>query len=292
MPDFGGSAIWPALLALNSAFLFALGAQFSRLGLRTIDPGTGALIEIATSAGLYWLFSPFFIEAHYWLAPVVVLFAAVGLIRPFLSARLAMAGTKMLGPTVTSTLAGTSPLFGVTMGVLILGEHLSPALLAGTVGIVVGVMLLSWHGNGRRDWPLWALLLPVGAAFIRALANLFAKLGMESLASPFFVGLVGYTVSTIVALAVTRGGRDPEVVRNPGFKWFVLTGAVYALSVLSLNTALSTGKLIVVTPIVACSPVFALLLGLAVFREEALNKRVIWTVALVVPSVVLITVAG
>ena len=292
MPDFGGSPFWPASLALNSAFLFALGAQFSRLGLRTMPPAAGTTVEIATSAGLYWLFAPFFIEAHYWLAPVVLLFAAVGLIRPYLSARLAMAGTKLLGPTVTSTLAGTSPLFGVTMGVLVLGENLSPALLAGTVGIVTGVMLLSWQGNGRRDWPLWALLLPIGAAFIRALANLFAKLGMESLASPFFVGLVGYTVSTVVALTLTGGARNPDMLRNPGCKWFMLTGAVYALSVLSLNTALSAGTLVVVTPIAACTPVFALLLGLAVFREEALNRRVILTVGLVVPSVVLITIAG
>ena len=151
---------------------------------------------------------------------------------------------------------------------------------------------LSWQGNGRRDWPLWALLLPIGAASIRALANLFAKLGMESLASPFFVGLVGYTVSTVVALTLTGGARNPDMLRNPGCKWFMLTGAVYALSVLSLNTALSAGTLVVVTPIVACSPVFALLLGLAVFREEALNRRVILTVGLVVPSVVLITIAG
>ena len=48
------------------------------------------------------------------------------------------------------------------------------------------------------------------------------------------------------------------------------------------------GRLIVVSPIVACSPLFTLLLGHFVFREKALSPRVAIAVALVVPSVVLI----
>lgn len=280
------------LLALNSSFLFALSIQFSRIGLRHTDPSTGVLVEIGTSTALHWLLSPFFVEARFWLMPALLLFAAIGLFRPAVSARLARYSTRTLGPTLTSTLAGTSPFFGVALGVLALGERLSPALAVGTVGIVAGVMLLSWRGRATRDWPLWAVLLPLGAALIRALANLVAKIGMVSLPSPFFVGLVGYTVSLAVTLAATRRLPVADIIGNKGCKWFMLTGVINSVSVFSLNLALTKGTLVVVSPILACSPVFALLLGKLVFGEETIDRRIVLTMLLVVPSVVLITLAG
>ena len=287
-----GVVALPALLALTSAFLFALGAQLSRLSLRHLPPSRVAFIEIGVSTLIYWAFAPFFVEAGYWLMPAVLLFILAGLVRPFLSARLAIAGTKHLGPTLSSTLQGTAPLFGVSLGVLALGEQLTPAALIGTAGVIAGVTLLSRRGKAKRGWPLWALLLPVGAALVRASANMVSKLGMETLASPFFVGLVAYTVSLALFLVVAPPPRERDLLRNPGFKWAALTGTIYAVSLLSLNTALNCGKLVVVSPIVACSPVFTLLLGLTLFREEAIDRRVIWTVLLVVPSVILITLGG
>ena len=84
----------PVVLALGSAFLFAFGIQFTRIGLRYSDPRTGTLVSIGTATLLYWTVSPWLLERHYWLSPAVALFAAIGLFRPFLSSNLSMAGTK------------------------------------------------------------------------------------------------------------------------------------------------------------------------------------------------------
>ena len=280
-------------LSLFSAFLFALGIHVSRIGLRYLDSQSGALIQIGAATALYWIFAPFFVEAHYWLSPVIGLLVAIGVFRPFLSANLAMAGTRRLGPTISSTLSSTSPLFGVAFGVLLLGEALTPATVLGTLGIVAGVVVLSWRGDKHRDWVAWALLLPVGAAIIRSLAHVFAKIGLETLPSPFFVGLVGYSASFIVALLNAKRRRQTrsELI-VPGAQWFVCTGVIYGASIFSLNYALQCGKLVTVAPIVACAPIFTLLLGAVVFREDALNWRVVLSVALVVPSVVMIAVRG
>jgi drug/metabolite transporter (DMT)-like permease len=114
------------------------------------------------------------------------------------------------------------------------------------------------------------------------------------LPSPFFVALVAYSVSFVLAAAnearATR--RRPRSIPVAGLKWLVATGIVYGAAVLVLNMALLAGKLVVVSPIVACSPLFTLLLGHAVFREEALTRRVIAGVLLVVPSVALIGARG
>ncbi len=280
----------PVALALIAAFLFAFGIQFTRKGLRHTDPRTGTLISIGTATLLYWAVSPWLLERHYWMSPAVLLFAAIGLFRPFLSSNLSMAGTKHLGATISSTLASTSPLFGVALGVLALGEYLGFDTAVGTAAIVAGVAVLSWRDRISRAWPWWALLLPIGAAALRSLAHALAKVGMESLPSPYFVGLVGYSVSFLVAIVDhRRRGAPLEIVVDRGCGWLVLTGLCYGFAILALNSALNCGRLSVVAPIVACAPLFTLLLGVSLFRERAVTGRVVLAVLLVVPGVVLVS---
>lgn len=280
----------PVILSLASALLFAAGIQLARLGLEHTDTPTATLTQIGAATMIYWAAAPFFVEAHYWGSPAVFLLAAIGLFRPFLSASLSLAGTRLLGPTLSSTLSSTAPLFGVALGYLALGEGLSAPVLIGAGGIMAGVACLSWKGDVQRAWPLWALGLPVGAALLRTLAQMFAKIGMEDIPSPFFVGLVGYSVSLTIALLTTlkRVRRSPAPLWTPGSKWLVCTGLCYGVAILSLNTALLCGDLVVVSPIAACAPLFSLLLGWLVFREAAINRRVVLAVLLVVPGVALI----
>lgn len=280
----------PVLLALIAAFLFALGIQFTRKGLGHTDPRTGTLISIGTATMLYWLASPWLLERDFWLSPAVGLFAVIGLFRPFVSSNLSMAGTKYLGATISATLASTSPLFGVALGVLLLGEHFGLDVALGTAAIFAGVAVLSWRGDVSRAWPWWALVLPIGAAGLRSVAQALAKVGMESLPSPYFVGLVGYSVSFLVAVVDhRRRGASFNLIIDRGSGWLVLTGLSYGFAILALNSALNCGRLSVVAPIVACAPLFTLLLGVSLFREHAVTRRVVLAVLLVVPGVVLIS---
>ena len=61
-----------------------------------------------------------------------------------------------------------------------------------------------------------------------------------------------------------------------------------AAGVYALNVALQHGDVIVVSPIVASSPVFALMLAIVVFRRETLTWRTVATIALVVAGVILV----
>ena len=284
----------PVLLSLAAAVLFAFGYQISRLALRYVDSQTAVFWQIGVSVSIYWLAAPFYMEAWYWTASVLPLLVVLGCFRPLLSANLGMAGTRILGPTISATLSATSPLFGVVLGVLLLAEVLSWEIAVGTVGIVAGVILISSHGPTSRTWPLVALLLPIGAAFVRSLSHAFSKIALEEIPSPFFVALVTYSVSFVLALAnQVRSGRSAfRAVAPEGVKWLLVTGAIFGTSVLVLNMALMHGRLIVVAPIVACSPLFTLLLGAAVFREDAITRRVVLAVLIVVPCVALIGVRG
>jgi len=283
----------PVGLAVLSAFLFALSIQFQHLGLRHADPRTGTLVSIAATAAVYWLAAPFFIDVMYWFTVGTLWFAAVGLFRPALSARLAITSVKYLGPTLTSGLAATQPIVAAAAAIIILGEILTFPIALGTAAVVLGVFVAGLAPGGlKRGWPLWAISLPLGAAFFRAIGHPITMLGYETAPSPYFAGLVAYSVSFIISFgAFGVGSRKlPRLSLNMG--WFALAGAINGLSIYCLNWALATGKLLTVAPIVSCSPVFAMALGYFVFKKETITWRTVATVALVVPGVVVVIVYG
>ena len=285
------SDIPPSLFALTSALLFAVGAQIQNIGLARVDSRNGATISIVASAVFLWLMAPFLMDWSNWLEPAVLIFVLVGLFRPSVSANLAIAGMRYLGPTLTTTLSATSPLFGAAFGVVLLGETLTWPIALGTGGIIVAVaMLAKRDARMAQSWPLWALGLPIGAAAIRSIGHVFSKIGMESIPDPYFASLVGFTVSALIMLVLhrVRPGAHRVPWRTPGPYWFVAAAVIMSISVISLNTALMRGQIVTVVPIVACSPVFTMLLSVLVFRRERLTPRVVLAVALVVPSVVFI----
>ena len=287
-------SFFPVLLSLLSAFLFALGAQFQSLGLVHMDSRSGAAITISTSAMLYLLVSPFFLNLEYLLEPAILIFVLVGLFRPAVSANLALAGLKFLGPTLSSTLTSTAPLFAVGLGIIFLDEVLNFSIGIGTLVIVLAIMMLAKKdGKISSGWPLWALALPIGAAAIRALAHVLTKVGMEEIPDAYLAGLIGFVVSAIVTLVIHKSRRVSSTIslKNPGTKWFIGASACFSLAVLSLNTALYNGQVIQVIPIVAASPIFTLLLSIGIFRQEVITKRIVLAVFMVVPAVMLIATA-
>ena len=287
-------SFFPVLLSLLSAFLFALGAQFQSMGLLHMDSRSGAAITISTSALFYLLVSPFFLNIEYLVEPAIMIFVLVGLFRPALSANFALAGMKFLGPTLSSTLTSTAPLFAVGLGIIFLDEVLNFSIAIGTLVIVAAIMMLTKKdGKISSNWPLWALALPIGAAAIRALAHVLTKVGMEEIPDAYLAGLVGFVVSAIVTLAIHKSRRDSPTIslKNPGTKWFMSASVCFSFAVLSLNTALYHGQVIQVIPIVAASPIFTLLLSIGIFRQEVITKRIILAVFLVVPAVMLIATA-
>ena len=289
------SDVPPVLFALASALLFALGAHFQNLGLAGVKSDSGAAISIATSAIFFWLMAPFLLVGANWSQSAVWIFVLIGLFRPAVSANLAVAGMRYLGPTLGSTLSATSPLFAAALGVLWLGESLTWATALGTAGIIAAVVMLA-----RRDaraavtWPLWALALPVGAAAVRSMAHVLSKIGLDNIPDPYFAGLVGFSVSALIMVVVQRlrAGRQPVPWRSGGPYWFMAAGVIMGTSILSLNTALMRGQIVTVVPIVACSPVFTMLLSVLVFRREQLTARIVLAVFAVVPSVILIALSA
>jgi len=144
------------------------------------------MIATGTCVLIFWLLAPFLLRGEYWLNPGMWVFLANGLIQPIFSMYLAFEAIKRMGATVSATVSAITPLFATAGAVLILGEHLTLPLVLGTMGTVLGVMVISWKGKGSATWALSALMFPIGAALIRGASNIIGKFGLEMLPSPYF----------------------------------------------------------------------------------------------------------
>ncbi|HZT47938.1 MAG TPA: EamA family transporter, partial [Hyphomicrobiaceae bacterium] len=257
------------------------------------DARSGTLVSVATSAGVYWLFAPLYLHGWYWFTSAAVLFAVVGIIRPALSTTLAISSIKLMGPTLTSSLTSATPIFGAMFAIAVLGERLTLPIAMGTGAVVAGAVAAAWNPKGlKRSWPLWAIVLPLGASLIRAIGHIATKYGLIEVNSPSFAVLVGNSVSLATAVFLFRREGAPVSGSGAGNLWFFAAGVANALSVQFLNNALAIGDVVAVVPIVSATPVFTLLLGMLYFGRETITWRTIATMALIVPGVILVALSG
>ncbi len=263
----------------------------ANIGLRYLDPARGALVSIPSTTLLFWLLAVFLFRGEGWNATAFAIFAVVGLIFPALVTFLNFASNRLTGPTVAGTISSTTPLFAVFGAIFFLGEPLSPAAMAGTAAIVLGVVALMARGPDRpRAWAAWVILLPLAGAAIRGGAQAAVKGGLALWPDPFAAVLVGYTVSSVMIFAgnrafVPRTGASSDL---RGIYWFIAVGICNGLGMLAMYAALNRGQVSVVSPLVATYPLFTLALSALFLREEKFGPRVLLGVALTVAGVVVL----
>jgi drug/metabolite transporter (DMT)-like permease len=265
------SALW----ALAAAAGLGAAMITTRLGLRYASPAAGAAIGVPSSTLVFWCLAPFLLDTSGFDLGAAGVFALVGLFFPAAVTLLTYSGNRHMGPTVTSAASCTTPLFALAGAVAFLGEGLTAGNVIGTGAIVLGMLALTWSGGaGSRDWPLWAIALPIAAAVLRALAQVLTKAGLALWASPYAAGLIGYTVSALVILAATRLRGPREPVDKRATPWFVATGMFNGASLFLMYTALTRGKVALVSPIIATYPLFTLALSLLLLRHEPVSARI------------------
>lgn len=277
------------ILALVSAFFFGLAKQIQNLGLKYTHPRDGTLIAIVSTTLMFWLLSPIFLKASYWLSPAIFLFIIIGILRPIASDNAENFGIKYLGPSLSSAITATSPVFASILAVIVLGEALTPTLGAGIFCIILGIIVSSirW-GKISKTWPIWAILLPLIAALSRAATHTIAKIGLEELPSPGFLLLVNYTVASIAILLLfrVRKRQVPRITNSS--KWFMFAGIANGIALFSITKAVQFGQLVIVIPLAASMPLFTVGLGYIIFKKEKITMKTIITIILVLTGVILV----
>ncbi|MFC1869221.1 EamA family transporter [Thermodesulfobacteriota bacterium] len=276
----------PIIHAIIAAFFFGAQAVVASRSFKYVDPQTSSMIAIGTCVVFFWLLAPFKMNADYFRNPGMLVFMANGLIHPLFSMYLVFEANKRMGATVSSTISSTTPLFAAACAALMLGEKPSISLLMGTLGTILGVMILSWKRSGPTNWALAALFFPIGTAIVRGMNQTIGKFGLEMLPSPFYASIVSFTISFAGSVLIyrLRVGALPLKLPARGLRWSALAGLFIGIGVLFMYSALNTGLVIVVSPIISTSPLFAFLLSL-LLRQEVLSKRLLLGVIFVVGGV-------
>jgi len=281
----------PIVFAMLAAACFGGQLILTKRSLAYTQPQTSSMISIGTCLLIFWLLSPFLLRAEYFSNPGMWVFLAVGIFHPLFSLYLAFEATKRMGPTVAATISGTTPLFATAIAVLVMGEHITIVFLMGTIGIIVGIMILSWKREEHIEWALPALLFPLGASALRGVVQNIGKFGLQLLSSPYFACLVTFQISFFGAVLIYRYRMGHLPFRLPlnGVIWSGLSGACLAVGFLSMYAALSHGRVVLVSPIMATFPLYALLISL-LFRQERFRLRILIGMILVVGGVIWISI--
>jgi drug/metabolite transporter (DMT)-like permease len=265
------SALW----SVASAAGFGVAMVTMRLGLRYATPLAGAAIGVPSTTLMFWCLAPFLLDTSTFNLTAAGIFALVGLFFPAAVTLLIYTGNQRMGPTITSSVSCTTPMFALSGAILFLGEALTAGNVLGTAVIVLGMLVLTWTGGTRaRSWPLWAIALPFGAAAIRALAQILTKAGLTLWSSPYAAVLIGYSISAAVILIAVRAGGAPKAADRRAMPWFVATGFLNGGSLLLMYVALAKGRVSLVSPIVATYPLFTLALNMLFLRHDRVTPRV------------------
>jgi drug/metabolite transporter (DMT)-like permease len=281
------------VLAVLSSMCFGIALVTGRVGLRTLDARSGAAISIPAATVVFAIASPFVLELAGFSVAAVLLFAVVGLFFPALVTILTFRSNEQLGPTVTSAVSGTAPLFALLAASLLLDERIPAQAVAAATGVALGIGLLSWNPAGMRPGLVgWSLLWPIAGAVVRGIVQVVVKAGLLLWPNPFAAGLIGYAVSSATVIGADRIRRDAR--RRPtkqSFFWFGMTGILNGGAVLLMYAALSMATVSMVAPIVAAYPLITAIVSAIVLRGEVLTARMFAGAVLTVAAIVYLVVS-
>ncbi len=278
------------LIAFFTAVFYAAALVSARRGLDYSTPVTVTCVSVVVQTVTLWgaLFLTGGIPQV--SSTAVFLFIFVGIAQ--LGVRLfAYTGVHKIGASRSSALQAISPLIAAVIAIIFLHEEAGLLVMAGTVLVVTGIILVSWKPERQiPTFRFWHLLLPVWAACLTGMNHPIRRYALNLSNEPlFFAALMG-----IVSLVGFFGylALTPQASR---FVWdrralgpFIATGFFETLSILTIIMALSVGQVVVVAPIAATYPVWALL-GTSLFLRDL--ERINFLTTLGTLSVVLGTVA-
>lgn len=279
-------------LALASAVLFgamsvALRFALARGGMAEL----GALMTIAPALAIAVAFAVADAARHG--MPDVLdawPFALAGIVAPGGSHVLFTLAVRDAGPSRTSVLVGTAPLFSVAVALTLLDEPLKPLLVVGAVLVVAGGILLVGERARPESFRLAGYAFALLATVLFASRdNLLRWLAVDTDVPSSLAAVATLTSGTLCVLAWAAAAHVGRAVVVAGARRFALAGLCFGLSYVALFEAYYRGRVTVVSPLIATESLFGVLLSaLLLRRTELIGKGLLAGAALIVAGGALI----
>ena len=277
-------------LALSSALLSAAATILVRQGLRGSDAYTTFWINCMVGFAGMWLAVLVTGGIGEVSARGVLLFAAAGLIGTVAGRLTRFMGIAKVGASVASAVGNLTPLIATMFAVLLLGERVTTPVVAGTLVIVAGTVLLSSSGMHLGFRP-WMIVFPLTSAVCFGIVQVIRKIALGGV-GPIPGTAINLTTALIAfsAIMIGSGHRGIYECRGRTLVYLIAAGVAENAGVFLMIVALRYGAVSVVTPLTAAAPIFVLLLTPFFLRGvEVLTPRVVAGTMLIVVGVYLIT---
>ena len=296
-------------LSIIAAFGFATSAILARQGMQLVFPLPGVIVSLFVSFVLSAIMVLVFAyddigdipqTAVYWILGLGVVTFLGGRTQNFLAANL-------IGASRSSLFIATQAPFAAIFAVAFTGETIHPLVALGTAGVVAG-LLFSSGGSILEGWRadkifLLGYLMALAAGASYGATNVMAKQAIEIYDSPLMVTafsmLVGlFVLAPLVGISsaktgVIRAGNQGLGQILVSLRFVALAGLASGVAVNALYFAVQKADVVVVSPIVASSPLVTLLLAhLFLTRLETITKRLATGTVMAVSGVILVVVGS
>ena len=280
------------LIALGASLSYAASGILAKRGLRYSTPITVTLVSVSIHAVTLWstLLLTGGIPAVSWW--VLFLFVLTGTLQPVIRL-FTYAGIHYIGASRGTTLRGAHPLFSTTLAIIFLGEQATLPILAGTIMIVGGITLISWQTEAQRaTFRWWHIGYPLGAALLAGISDPLRRYALGLANEPLYLAAVIGVVALpwLAGYVILPSAGERPVWNRKAMAPFVIAGTLETLGIVLVIVALSVGEVVIVSPIVATSPLW-ILLGTWLFLRgiERLALRTIIGALCVVSGTIAIT---
>ena len=276
------------VLALISAALFGGMSVTLRFALRGgAAAELGALVTILAALGVSVVFAA---VRGVHDVPAAWPFLLAGVIAPGTSQVLFTLAIRDAGPSRTSVLVGTAPLFSVVIALTLLDEPLVPMLIVGAVLIVAGGALLVGERVRPESFRLMGYVFALVATVLFATRdNLLRHLAIDTDVPPQLAAVATLASGTLVVGSYAAFRRMTSGARLSSTPLFALAGFWFGLSYAALFEAYYRGRVTVVSPLVATESLFGVLLSALLIRHsELIGRRLVAGALLIVAGGMLI----
>jgi drug/metabolite transporter (DMT)-like permease len=258
------------LLAVASAFLFGAMTVAIRLALeRTVSPESGALYTVLAALAFSL---PFAVVEGGELAGIWP-FVLAGLLGPGLSQILFTLAVHEAGPSRTSVVVGTAPLFSVAIALVFLDEALKAGLVVGAILIVAGgVLLVAERGRPGHVRVIGLVLAFVCTVVFATRDNFLRWLALDTDVEPgpAVAATLGAGAALIFAFTLVRRVR----LSRREARAYLPAGLMFGASYVCLFEAYYRGPVTVVSPLVATESLWGVALSVLVLRSaEGVGPR-------------------
>lgn len=257
--------------AITASIVFALALQNLKTALTHMDDLSGTFVSVSTLAIVVWMVGIWDLRWHYWSSDAVWYFIAAGALFPAMGQRFQIASVKHVGPALTAAFGAFLPLFATLPAVFFLGETVTPLQAAGIALLVSGLVLAALgRGQSWKTRAFYMILLPLGAALVRAMTQPLSKAGYNILPEPMFAMIVFASVSTLVigAMVLQRGSPKGILSFGKGHLLFAVNGLLIGAGILGIQLSLLAGSVTLTSSLVSTTPIWTLVFGVLFFRNE------------------------